>query len=354
MKCKGNRRPIPLDVLILDMDGVLIDVTKSYRETIKKTVQLYLEDGLGFKGGKGVLVSDKDISLFKEIGGFNNDWDLTSGLLLYFLSLSNLVPPLRKSHFHSIGEAIQYLRFLGSNCSNDIETLLKKKDIPDFKKRLAKTMGGLKGVSSCIDPAWKNLVYGSGDLNGENVVKRIFQEVYLGKRFQSHYHLRPIFYRGEGLYTREKLLIKKDTLKELSRYLRLGIASGRPRMEARWALKQFGIENYIQSLVTLDDCQEEEERVLKNKGRRVHLSKPHPFSILESIRKITPEKVRSAYVGDVVDDMLAANKAKKKVDILAIGCTGPGRNQSIRRKALIHAGADLVIQNPEELLHLVV
>ena len=36
-----------MDVLIFDMDGVLIDVSKSYRRTIQKTVQIYFEHCLG-------------------------------------------------------------------------------------------------------------------------------------------------------------------------------------------------------------------------------------------------------------------------------------------------------------------
>ena len=38
-----------LDVLIFDMDGVLIDVSDSYRKTIKETVHLYLTAILGLK-----------------------------------------------------------------------------------------------------------------------------------------------------------------------------------------------------------------------------------------------------------------------------------------------------------------
>ncbi len=79
-----------LDVLIFDMDGVLIDVSDSYRKTIQKTVHLYLTTLLGLKIDPEKLSLDKAISLFKSAGGFNNDWDLTSGLLLYLLSVSGL------------------------------------------------------------------------------------------------------------------------------------------------------------------------------------------------------------------------------------------------------------------------
>ena len=79
-----------MDILIFDMDGVLIDVSKSYRKTIRRTIQIYLENCLGFERGRRAWITDEEISLFKSAGGFNNDWDLTSGLLLYLLSTSGI------------------------------------------------------------------------------------------------------------------------------------------------------------------------------------------------------------------------------------------------------------------------
>ena len=102
--------PLPLDILVFDMDGVLIDVSDSYRKTIAKTVQIYLETCLGFKKGSAPLITEEHISSFKMAGGFNNDWDLTSGLLLFLISISGL-PPLRgQTSFASIEEIPQYLR----------------------------------------------------------------------------------------------------------------------------------------------------------------------------------------------------------------------------------------------------
>jgi len=78
-----------MDVLIFDMDGVLIDVSKSYRKTIQRTIKIYLETCFGFERSSGGWITDEEISLFKSVGGFNNDWDLTSGFLLYLLSVSD-------------------------------------------------------------------------------------------------------------------------------------------------------------------------------------------------------------------------------------------------------------------------
>ena len=95
-----------MDILIFDMDGVLIDVSKSYRKTIRRTIQIYLEYCLGVERGRRSWITHKEISLFKSVGGFNNDWDLTSGLLLYLLSTSGISPLPKRKKFSSIPEVV--------------------------------------------------------------------------------------------------------------------------------------------------------------------------------------------------------------------------------------------------------
>ena len=65
----------------------------------------------------------------------------------------------------------------------------------------------------------------------------------------------------------------------------MGIASGRPRFEATLALKRFQLLSYFDSVVTLDECEEEERRILKRTGRRTKCTKPHPYSILRVARE---------------------------------------------------------------------
>ncbi len=99
-----------MDVLIFDMDGVLIDVSRSYRKTIQRTIQIYLETCLGFARSRGSWITNEEISLFKSVGGFNNDWDLTSGLLLYLLSISGISSFRKLKRFSSIQETLSYLK----------------------------------------------------------------------------------------------------------------------------------------------------------------------------------------------------------------------------------------------------
>ena len=54
-------------MLVFDMDGVLVDVTESYRETIVKTVEHFT----------GKTIARDSIQDYKNQGGWNNDWMLS-------------------------------------------------------------------------------------------------------------------------------------------------------------------------------------------------------------------------------------------------------------------------------------
>jgi len=54
-------------LLVFDMDGVLVDVKESYRETIRATVQHF----------SGQEVTHEQIQEYKNAGGWNNDWLLS-------------------------------------------------------------------------------------------------------------------------------------------------------------------------------------------------------------------------------------------------------------------------------------
>ena len=58
-------------LLVFDIDGVLVDVSKSYRLAIKETVEYFTGTNIGFEG----------IQEYKNGGGLNNDWDLTEAII---------------------------------------------------------------------------------------------------------------------------------------------------------------------------------------------------------------------------------------------------------------------------------
>jgi phosphoglycolate phosphatase-like HAD superfamily hydrolase len=208
-------------------------------------------------------------------------------------------------------------------------------------------------VRKALNSGKIRFIFGTGDLEVDNVVKRIFQEVYLGLHFRAIHHVPPVFYSGRGLFERERLLVKRESLSLLSKRVKMGIASGRPKAEAILGLRNFHIERYFQSLVTLEDCEAEQERILALEGKRVNLFKPHPFSIIRAIRMLNPGRVNCAYVGDIPDDIQAANRAKEEIDIISVGCLSPYRDKGRARQRFLEMGADLMIDRVDDLVSLI-
>lgn len=58
-------------IILFDIDGVLVDVSNSYREAIKQTAEFFTN----------TKVFSQEIQSYKEKTGFNNDWDLTYAII---------------------------------------------------------------------------------------------------------------------------------------------------------------------------------------------------------------------------------------------------------------------------------
>lgn len=58
-------------LLIFDIDGVLVDVSNSYRQAIKQTAEFFTK----------TRVTLPEIQKYKNKGGYNNDWDLTEAIV---------------------------------------------------------------------------------------------------------------------------------------------------------------------------------------------------------------------------------------------------------------------------------
>jgi HAD superfamily phosphatase len=77
-------------ILVFDMDGVLADVTDSYRETIARTVTHFT----------GVEIAPERVQDYKNRGGFNDDWKLTH----HIIASAGVHVPFEKvvEHFQSL------------------------------------------------------------------------------------------------------------------------------------------------------------------------------------------------------------------------------------------------------------
>lgn len=328
------RMTAPFNVVLFDIDNVLVDTRASYLAAIQKTVEHYLNHH--------GIISLKEIDQFKLLGGFNDDWDCCYGIIT-FLETSLQGKPVRfgdhRHHRLSIAELAELFpeRPLGmEGLLRHLGILYERVETPSFKK-----------------------------------IARIFQEIYRGKN-------------APGLIEKERPIFQKSLLEKIRKKgIRMGIVTGRNRFEAQYALKRFGISKFFDAMVTIDDVRREEKKT----GRL--LRKPHPWPILEAARKIRSarhperssaqdrfregsrfeilrpatgggtqndggvlERLHFLYVGDLPDDILAAKRARPKIQIKTAAFPVCARDSKAALRELRKAGPDFLLKRPSDLLRL--
>jgi HAD superfamily hydrolase (TIGR01548 family) len=284
-----------VDGLILDIDGVILDVTSSFRVAISQTVQYYFSKVVGFSG-ETTLLTPQDTQLFKLAGGFNNDWDLTSGAILFYLA---------KSKELSIQD-ISVLREQGESLEDFTADVRHQGGGMDAARLLA--LGRLtEGERREVDKEW--------DQAG---IRRIFQEFYGGIDYcQRLYGFRPSLIDEKGLLSKEKVLLDTRMLDFF--YPKVAILTGRTREETKIALERAGILEKIPRNQIFSDGEADES-----------MKKPHPGALLK-LAEIMESKV-CVYAGDVLDDLLVvenANRAQNSRNFLSCIVVSPARREEV-------------------------
>ena len=323
----------PKNLIVFDMDGVIIDVSNSYRDVVRQTTRLFFDPARESANLPDPLFELSDLAAVKHSGGLNNDWDLTFVVIGLLFSLIN-TPKV-----HESGDP--WTRYRESLRHFNVDTLagyLKSTDNP--LKSLLSSHG--KRENEFIAGLYK------GDVGSGNIIKQIFQEIYLGTElFKSTYHMEPEAYRGDGYILREKLLLDRSTLEQFSRKYDLAIATGRPRAEAEYPLEHFKIKQFFPLILSLDDCIREEKRIFEKEGKTVSLSKPDPY-MLDTIAENRRNTANGFfYIGDMPDDMVAA--ARSRFDFKSVGILISAPDKSALRQELLKAGADYLADDLESL-----
>jgi HAD superfamily phosphatase len=256
--------------VLFDIDGVLVDIRKSYNAAIKETVEYMLKfiTGRSFQR----LVTDQIILKFRQSGGFNNDTDTS-----YAITLATLANPPK-----NISEGRKFLALVAENAdesgSISVEKFLAIYDIDKWKKVLTY-------------PAPVK----------DSMLARVFNEIFYGPDlFRKQDHLEPKYWTTDRpLIKNDKLAVSVKTMKKLNKMFKgnLAIVSGRSRLAAEYSLKP--IIKYFNS----DACV-----FLEDKKREY--AKPHPYAVKHAM---TMMRARTAiYVGDSVEDLLMARRAEKE------------------------------------------
>lgn len=331
-------------LIVFDMDGVLIDVSMSYRDTVRQTARLFFKVAANWDQLPDPLFPLSDLAVVKQSGGLNNDWDLTFmaiNLLFTLVEAPDRAPAPKKEDTGSLEGEDNWDLYTKSVSEWDVGNL------EQFLKDTKTPLGLLLEKEGRPRDAYIASFY-EGDVGTGNIIKQIFQEVYLGRAlFERTYGKPPKVWFEEGFIHREKILVGKDILENLGRDNILAIATGRPRAEAEYPLVSFGLEKFFRSMYCLEDCINEEERVLAEEGRIISLSKPDPFMLDAIAQGLEGEYSGCYYIGDMPDDMVAATTSKAGFKGVGVVASAPDRDAL--KKSLLGAGADFIIEELSEL-----
>ena len=332
-----KKKAKPQALIVFDMDGVIVDVSGSYRNAVRQTARLFFKGADSWESLPEPLFSHDDLSRVKQSGGLNNDWELT------FLIINLLFTLVKRSSEHPDSDPwIMYKKTL-QNC--DVANLAQ------FLNSEKNSVSTLLEKNGRISNDFIASLY-TGDVGSGNIIKQIFQEIYLGKKlFESTYGIRSKVYHEKGFINKETLLIDKSILESLSRNYILAIATGRPQIEADYPLEFFDLKKFFSLILTLDDCLKEEQKIFEQKQKKVSLSKPNPY-MLDAIEAAHKNKVsKYYYIGDMPDDMMAASRSR--AGFIGIGILKSSSDKDSLRRDLERAGADYIIEDFDELVKIV-
>ena len=121
------------NLIIFDMDGVIIDVSGSYRDVVRQTTRLFFQPARSWEKLPDPLFELSDLAIVKQSGGLNNDWDLSCAVINLLYPMTTR-PAIHKSQdpWHRWQETLKkcdvdsMAKFLVSE-DQPLATLLKHK-----------------------------------------------------------------------------------------------------------------------------------------------------------------------------------------------------------------------------------
>ncbi|MBN1785310.1 MAG: hypothetical protein JW815_06190 [Candidatus Bathyarchaeota archaeon] len=303
-----------IEKIIFDFDGVLVQTSQSYRQTIIEVVDYYFMEVLGFTAEKGKLATLQDIQKFKDTGLYNNDWKLSYAFITYYLTL--IMKELEQKG--ALKEFID--RFYNLQFTDIRSFITSLKGVKDFLECYEVNMidfANLKDngatnldVFLTKNQAEKPLLIkrlAPYDLEKPDLLKRLFEEIYLGKDlFTKIYGTPSVFNFGNSLIDVEEFIPTKKTMDLLRKQFgSLGIYSGRPKPQGMYILEKYDYIGYFeeQESVFLGD-------LLKSEEEMERLGKPDPTLFMKLVKKMVGNETGVAYVGDGIADALLVEKAK--------------------------------------------
>ncbi|QCJ47157.1 TIGR01548 family HAD-type hydrolase [Haloprofundus sp. MHR1] len=279
------------DAVVLDVDGVLVDVADSYRRAVVESVDRVY----------GRTVPVEELQAFKDAGGFNNDWELTYAVALYVLAQREGL----------------------------------KMPTEEFAAHIADHGGGLDAAQSVVADMPSISQARVRDKWKTDHLRDVFQALYLGSDLYREFEDDEPPFETEGYIHDEPVILTEETVTNLTSRFDVGVLTGRPSAEADIALDRVGLDVADEHRFTMDDWEE---------------GKPHPKALVTLAERFEAETV--TFVGDTLDDVRTAvnaaeadaSRTYRGVGVLTGGLTG----EEGRRK-YESAGAAAVVDSVNDL-----
>lgn len=280
-----------VDAVVLDVDGVLVDVEHSYRRAIVESLDNVY----------GESIEREQVQMFKNAGGFNNDWELTYAAALYLLA-----------HERGLTSGLQ-----------------------SFTDEVALKGGGLSAAEEVVEETLADdaMTAVRNEWNRERL-RDVFQQLYLGVDLYERLEGDEADLEVTGFIYDESPLITPETIEFLLDHYELAILTGRPQPEAEIALTRVGLELPDELVITMDDWDG---------------TKPEPDALIRLGEALGVDSV--LYVGDTLDDVETAVNASEVDDreYHGIGVLSGGLSGEEGRMEFELQGAAEVIDDINEL-----
>ncbi len=309
----------PIDSAVFDVDGVLIDTSRSYRLAVIATTEYIVGAHLGLwqrDADSAHLVTLDDVRAFKLAGGFNNDWDLA-------YTLTALCTAQRRE-WQGQPEASRSLSDWAALAHEAME----------------RGKGGL---------AWARAVTPASARPSYDLAQTIHDEFYWGAELlRELLHREPRYVpNAPGLVRNEAVLMPGTLLEGLAQQgaRRFGLITGRVGAEVSWAVRMLDENIEARALARFSSTWGPSPFQCIISGDK--LAKPDPAALALAAQSL--ETGAGFYVGDTADDLglvlnyRAAYGASQPPFLAIIIATGP--EAEIYRAR----GADLILSHISEL-----
>ena len=257
-----------IDTLILDVDGVVMDVTNSIRIVGCDAVRVYLTRILSWPDD-GPFVEPREIELYKLADGFNDDWEIAGINVLTYLVKAELTG------------------------SRDVARLRRTKPtIAELAGAVRESRGGVpfvrRTVLDLLDGEARERVLSQWDYNK---IVQVFQEIYAGEdHCYAFYGYHPQHVHQPGRIALDRPLIRRQSIpKSLTKF---GVYSGRTWEETKAALEMAGIADLFtrERVIVVDDG----------------MLKPDPRGLATLVQRM--DSAAAVFIGDMPDDREAVRR----------------------------------------------